>query len=326
MIEINQLKKSYGSINVLYDFDLNIKRGSITSIVGASGSGKTTLLRLISGLEIPNDGEIILNGGVVNSKDKFVPPEKRDCSLVFQDYALFPNISMIENIYFGKNSLQNKKKIDELIQLTDIESILEKFPYECSGGEQQRVALVRSLAINPSLIMMDEPLSNLDSNLKINLNLMIRKLLKKYETTAIVVTHDIADALEISDEIAVISDGKIIQKGSPDDVYNNPVSKKVAMHFGETNFIPLKMFPDSKNFLFDEKTQDYYVSLRPNQFIICDGIEIPGKKVFTGKIDSIRKIGSEQKIELECEQYRLKISLNTNNKLSKGQTLNVISL
>ena len=326
MIEINQLNKSYGSVNVLYNFDLNIKSGSIISIVGASGSGKTTLLRLISGLEIPNYGEIILNGDVVNSKKKFIPPEKRDCSLVFQDYALFPNISMIENIYFGKNSFQNKEKIDELIQLTDIEGILEKFPHECSGGEQQRVALVRSLAINPSLIMMDEPLSNLDSNLKVNLNLMIRKLLKKYKTTAIVVTHDIADALEISDEIAVISDGKIIQKGSPDDVYNNPISKKVAMHFGETNFIPLKMFPDSKNFLFDEETKDYFVSLRPNQFIIYNGVEITGEKVFTGRINSIRKIGSKYKIELECEDYRLKISLSTSDKLSKGQTLNVISL
>ena len=326
MLEINKLNKSYGRVNVLYDFELSIKSGSIISIIGASGSGKTTLLRLISGLEIPNDGEIILNGNVVNSKNKFVPPEKRDCSLVFQDYALFPNISMIENIYFGKNTLQNKEKIDELIQLTDIEGILEKFPHECSGGEQQRVALVRSLAINPSLIMMDEPLSNLDSNLKINLNLMIRKSLKKYKTTAIVVTHDIADALEISDEIAVINDGKIIQKGSPDNIYNNPVSKKVAMLFGETNFIPLKMFPDSKNFLFDEETQDYFVSLRPNQFIICDGVQISGKKVFTGKIDSIRKIASKYKIELKCENLKLKISLNTINKLSRGQTLNVMSL
>ena len=227
MLKINQLNKSYGSINVLYNFDLNIKSGSIISIVGASGSGKTTLLRLISGLEIPNDGEIILNGDVVNSKKKFIPPEKRDCSLVFQDYALFPNISMLENIYFGKNSFQNKENIDELIQLTDIEGILKKFPHECSGGEQQRVALVRSLAINPSLILMDEPLSNLDSNLKVNLNLMIRKL-KKYNTTAVIVTHDVADALDISDQIAVINNGKIIQKGSPNDVYNNPVSKKVV--------------------------------------------------------------------------------------------------
>ena len=326
MLEINQLNKSYGSVNVLYNFDLNIKSGSITSIVGASGSGKTTLLRLISGLEIPNDGEIILNGNVVNSKRKFVPPEKRDCSLVFQDYALFPNISMLENIYFGKNSLQNKEKIDELIQLTDIERILKRFPHECSGGEQQRVALVRSLAINPSLIMMDEPLSNLDSNLKVNLSLMIRKLLKKYKTTAIVVTHDIADALEISDQIAIINDGKIIQKGSPNDVYKNPVSKKVALLFGETNFIPLKMFPESKNFLFDEETQEHLVSIRPNQFSISDGVQISGKKLFTGKIESIREIASRYKLELKCEECNLKISLNTTNKLSKGQTLSVVSL
>ena len=324
MLKINQLNKSYGSMNVLSDFDLSVKSGSITSIVGASGSGKTTLLRLISGLEIPNDGKIIINGNVVNSKLKFVPPEKRDCSLVFQDYALFPNISMLENIYFGKNSFQNKENIDELIQLTDIEGILKKFPHECSGGEQQRVALVRSLAINPSLILMDEPLSNLDSNLKVNLNLMIRKLLKKYNTTAVVVTHDVADALDISDQIAVINNGKIIQKGSPNDVYNNPVSKKVALLFGETNFIPLKLFPDLKKFLFDEETQEHLVSIRPNQFSISEGIQIHGKKLFTGEIGSIRKVASRYKLELKCENFRLKISLNTTKKLSKGQQLSVV--
>tara|TARA_Y100000591_G_C21397051_1_gene480955 strand:- start:49 stop:573 length:525 start_codon:yes stop_codon:yes gene_type:complete len=174
--------------------------------------------------------------------------------------------------------------------------------------------------------MMDEPLSNLDSNLKVNLSLMIRKLLKKYKTTAIVVTHDIADALEISDQIAIINGGKIIQKGSPNDVYKNPVSKKVALLFGETNFIPLKMIPESKNFLFDEETQEYLVSIRPNQFSISEGVQISGKKSFTGKIVSIREIASRYKLELKCEECSLKISLNTTNKLSKGQTLSVISL
>ena len=165
MLKTQELSKSYGKQDVLTNFNLNIKSGEIISIVGSSGSGKTTLLRLISGLELPDSGQIILKDKVVNSENTFIQPEDRDCSLVFQDYALFPNMSMHQNIYFGKNSIHNKEKIGQLIQITDIQKIMGKFPHQCSGGEQQRVALVRSLAINPSLILMDEPLSNLDLSL-----------------------------------------------------------------------------------------------------------------------------------------------------------------
>ena len=142
------------------------------------------------------------------------PPEKRDCSLVFQDYALFPNMSVQQNIYFGKNSVNNKKNIDQLIQITGIADIMKKYPHQCSGGEQQRVALVRSLAINPSLILMDEPMSNLDSNLKTNMTKVIREILKKFGTTAIIVTHDIMDAMSMSDRIAVLDEVKSCRLGS----------------------------------------------------------------------------------------------------------------
>ena len=204
MLKTHGLSKTYGEQNVLINFNLEIESGEIISVVGGSGSGKTTLLRIISGLELPDNGQIILNNDIINGENIFVPPEKRDCSLVFQDYALFPKISMHQNIYFGKNSNSNKERVEELIRVTKIEKILNKFPHECSGGEQQRVALVRSLAVNPSLIMMDEPLSNLDYNLKSNLGSMVRRLLKKFKTTAIIVTHDIMDAMKISDRIIVI--------------------------------------------------------------------------------------------------------------------------
>lgn len=325
MLKTHGLSKSYGKQNVLIDFNLDIESGEIISVVGGSGSGKTTLLRMISGLELPDNGHIILNNDIVNGKNIFVPPEKRDCSLVFQDYALFPNISMRQNIYFGKNSSQNKERVEELIQKTKIEKILDKFPHECSGGEQQRVALIRSLAVNPSLIMMDEPLSNLDYNLKSNLGPMIRKLLKKFKTTTIIVTHDINDAMEISDKIVVIDKGKIIQKGPPNEIYNNPNSKKVALLFGETNFIPLRIYPDTKNFFFDDETKESLISIRPNQFIIYDDSVASGKKVFSGKIESIRRVASEYKLELKCNNLYLKISLNTLTKLSVGQVLKVIA-
>ncbi|MFL3008578.1 MAG: ABC transporter ATP-binding protein [Candidatus Neomarinimicrobiota bacterium] len=326
MLKTHGLSKSYDKEDVLINFNLDIESSEIIGVVGGSGSGKTTLLRLISGLELPDNGKIILNNKVVNDQDVFVTPENRDCSLVFQDYALFPNISMLDNIYFGKNSNQNKEMVNELIRVTKIEKILDKFPHECSGGEQQRVALVRSLAINPSLVLMDEPLSNLDYNLKSNLGFMIRKLLKKFKTTAVIVTHDINDAMEMSDKIIVIDKGKVIQKGPPNEIYNNPVSKKVALFFGKTNFIPLHMMPDSKYHFFDDETKESWISVRPNQFIAYNERIKNKGKIYIGKIESLKTVGSEFKLALKCNNLRLNITLNTLTKLFVGQELKVIML
>ena len=326
MLKVQALGKSYGKQNVLINFNLEVQNGEIISLLGSSGSGKTTFLRLVAGLEIPDSGQIILNEKFVNDKNTFVRPERRDCSLVFQDYALFPNMSVHENIFFGKNSDQNKKKIEQLIKITDIEKIMNKFPHQCSGGEQQRVALVRSLAVNPSLVLMDEPLSNLDYNLKTNLGALIRKLLKEFKTTAVIVTHDISDAMEISDKIAIIDEGTVVQEGSPDEVYTNPKSKKIALLFGETNFIPLKIFPESQSHFYDSKTKEDWISIRPDQFAIFDEKNSKGKKFFSGKIKFIRKIGSRSKIELKCDNISLNISLNTYLNLSVGEKLKVIVL
>ena len=326
MLQIQGISKSYGKQNVLRNFNLDIESGEIISVVGSSGSGKTTLLRLISGLEMPDNGQITLKNKIVNSDNNFVRPEDRDCSLVFQDYALFPNMSMRQNIYFGKNSESNKEKIEQLIEITGIENILEKFPHQCSGGEQQRVALVRSLAIDPSLVLMDEPLSNLDYNLKANLALVIRNLLKKFKITAIIVTHDIMDAMEMSDRIIVIDKGEVMQNGLPNELYNNPQSKKIALLFGDTNFIPLEMFPDSKNNFFDTETNKDWISIRPNQFSLYDEDLASGKKVFVGKIESIREVASEHKIELECKDLLLKVSLSSQIELSIGQELKLMAL
>ena len=325
MLQIQGISKSYGKQNVLRNFNLDIESGEIISVVGSSGSGKTTLLRLISGLEMPDNGQITLKNKIVSNDNNFVRPEDRDCSLVFQDYALFPNMSMRQNIYFGKNSESNKEKIEQLIEITDIQNILEKFPHQCSGGEQQRVALVRSLAIDPSLVLMDEPLSNLDYNLKANLALVIRNLLKKFKITAIIVTHDIMDAMEMSDRIIVIDKGEVMQNGIPNELYNNPQSKKIALLFGDTNFIPLEMFPDSKNNFFDTETNKDWISIRPNQFSLYDEDLASGKKVFVGKIESIREVASEHKIELECKDLLLKVSLSSQIELSIGQELKLMA-
>ena len=324
MLTIQGLNKSYGEQNVLNDIHLNVETGEIISVVGSSGSGKTTLLRLVSGLEIPESGEIILNDKIVNNQNVFVAPEKRNCSLVFQDYALFPNMSMYENIYFGKDSSTNIDRVKQLIDITDIKKIMEKFPHECSGGEQQRVALVRSLAINPKIILMDEPLSNLDYDLKENLGTVIRKIIKKFNTTAIIVTHDINDAMKISDRIVVLDDGSIVQNGLPNELYNNPKSKKVALLFGETNFIPLSMMPDEKNYFIDSKTKQSFISIRPNQFKIFNKNSSGSENVFSGEIQSIKEVASKIQIDLKCENLFLNVFLDRSENLILGQELKVI--
>jgi len=325
MLSIRSLNKSFDNQNVIKQLNLNVQSGEIISVVGSSGSGKTTLLRLVSGLEIPDSGQIILNDQNVNSANIYVPPESRDCSLVFQDYALFPNMTMRQNIYFGRNSSKNKARVKYLINITKIEKVIDKFPHECSGGEQQRVALVRSMAINPSLILMDEPLSNLDYNLKANLGMIIRKFIKELKTTAIIVTHDIIDAMKISDKIVVLDNGEIIQKGLPNEIYNNPNSKKVALLFGETNFIPLSMFPHEKNYFIDPVSNIALISIRPNQFSVFDENMDVGKKNFTGEIYSLNKIGSKIGVELKCDDLLLNISLNNSEKLVVGQTIKVMA-
>ena len=324
MLKVENLHKSYGKEKVLHGVNLHINSGEIVTIVGSSGSGKTTLLRLISGLEIPDSGKIVIKQNEVNSSSTFSSPEKRNCSLVFQDYALFPNMSMFDNIYFGRGSKENKEKVEDLINITNIENILDKFPHECSGGEQQRVALVRSMAIQPELILMDEPLSNLDYHLKSKISTLICEIIKKFKTTAVIVTHDIMDAMKISDRIIVFGSGNIIQDGTPNEIYDRPNSKEVALLFGQTNFIPLELFPESKYYFMDITTEKSFIPIRPEQFVIYDEIFASDRMVLSGKIHSIIKIGSNYNIELNTKDLSLIIQLKRSINLKIGQEIKVM--
>ena len=327
MVEVKNIFKYYGKQRVLNGLSLSISKGEIVSVVGSSGSGKTTLLRILSGLEIPEVGSINLDDTVVNSSDVFIPPEKRNCSLVFQDYALFPNMTMLENIYFGEGSENNKKIVSELIQVTNIEKILNKYPHECSGGEQQRVALVRSMATQPNLILMDEPLSNLDFHLKSKISLMISEIIKRYSTTAIIVTHDIMDAMKISDRIIVIDNGIILQDGSPKEIYESPISKLVARYFGETNFIPLELFPESNHHIVYSNYKEPLIHVRPNQFQLFNLENSKGKLIIEGKIKSVKNIASDLHILLDCQDIQpdIYLILSVEKELKIGQVIKVMA-
>lgn len=237
------------------DVSLEVKQGEIISLLGPSGCGKTTLLRLIAGFERPDAGAIAIGGQTVASEGVWVNPEHRHLGMVFQEYALFPHLTVADNVAFGlqkrrgekfslkvwQTSLTNTKairdRVKELLELVGLEGLDRRYPHELSGGQRQRVALARALAPSPEIVLLDEPLSNLDLQVRLYLREEVRKILKNTGTTAIFVTHDREEALAISDRVAVMRSGAIEQMGTPEEIYQAPISRFVAGFVTEANFL-----------------------------------------------------------------------------------------
>ena len=233
ILEIENLSKSYESkLEVVSDCSFSIESGNICAIVGESGSGKSTLFRLIAGLERPDKGSIKVKEKIV-SNDKFiVAPKNRNVGLVFQDFSLFPHMTVKENIEFGLVKNKNKK-IEELLKIIRMENFLNRYPHELSGGQQQRVSLARSLALDPSLLLLDEPFSNLDTELKSKLRKDVRNIIKDIGTSSIFITHDILDALDIADEIIFMDNGKIIRQCKIEDIFKDVKNEKLLKSITE---------------------------------------------------------------------------------------------
>ena len=242
ILDVKQLSHFFGEKEALTNLNFSIENNSIVSVLGPSGCGKTTLIRLIAGLEQIQKGEIFLEKSLVANKNLNVPPEKRPISYVFQDFALFPHMTVLENVSFAAGSKSNKKQlIDQVIHLAKVENFLEKYPHSLSGGEQQRVALARSIAVQPKLLLLDEPFSDLDINLKKEIIDDTLHLINSLESSAIVVTHNAEEAMFLSDAILVMEKGKLIQIGTPHDIYFKPSNLYVASLFGETNIFQSKV-------------------------------------------------------------------------------------
>jgi iron(III) transport system ATP-binding protein len=236
ILDVKNLHHSYGEIEALNNLSFSIKNSSIVSVLGPSGCGKTTLIRVIAGLESVQKGEIFIEDAIVANNQLNTPPEKRPISYVFQDFALFPHMTVLENISFAAGSRKNKKQlIDQVIQLAKVDNFLQKYPHSLSGGEQQRVALARSIAVQPKLLLLDEPFSDLDINLKREIIDDTLHLINSLESSALVVTHNAEEAMFLSDMIIVMDQGKIVQVGTPHQIYFHPVNQYVASLFGETN-------------------------------------------------------------------------------------------
>lgn len=237
MLTIESLSKSFdnGKSYALEDVTFNLKAGQVCAIVGESGSGKTTLVRLIAGLERPDLGTVKMDGKVMASLGKFVQPEKRKIGLVFQEYALFPHLTVLDNVLYGISKVKNKKeRAQKMLTLVGLEDMGQRYPHQLSGGQQQRVALARALAPEPELLILDEPFSNLDAMLRTQLRNEVFDIIRKTKVSVLFVTHDTQDALSVADEILILQNGKVVQKDAASNLYVNPNTLYVASLFGST--------------------------------------------------------------------------------------------
>ncbi|MBF0280448.1 MAG: ABC transporter ATP-binding protein [SAR324 cluster bacterium] len=242
ILDCQSISKQFGQVTVLDNVSLKLKKQEFLAILGPSGCGKSTLLRIIAGLETMNSGQVSLHGERVSDSKRVRPTEKRNLGMVFQNIALFPHLSVAVNIGFGLKGRSSKKKqrIKEMLELLELQGYEDKMPHEISGGEQQRVALARAFAPNPELILLDEPFSSLDSKLRVQLRKELYQILRKAKVSVILVTHDQMEAFTFADRLLVFQKGKIVQEGSPAEIYHKPVSPWVASFVGESNFLSME--------------------------------------------------------------------------------------
>lgn len=317
-LSIQNIRKKFNKIEVLKGINLDINKGEFVCFLGPSGCGKTTLLRIIAGLE-KNDSGVML----VDEKNiTHLEPSERNLSMVFQSYALFPNMTVYENIEYGlKKKIKDKslraKKIEEVLRLVNLEHISSKYPDEMSGGQQQRVSLARAIALEPNILLLDEPLSALDAKVRENLRKEIKDIQRKLGITTIMVTHDQEEALTMADRIAVMNGGEIVQFGTPKEIYSSPKDIFVADFIGKINFITNK---------------EEVFAIRPE--MIEFSLEKEDKS-FVGKIKSIEFRGAFYRIGVEVldeilyidiisqkwEKLNLKLEDNFYIKLDNGINL-----
>jgi iron(III) transport system ATP-binding protein len=237
-IAVRGVRKHFGQAHVLRGVDLDVGAGSLVALLGPSGCGKTTLLRAVAGLERPDSGRIALGGRVLSDDGVFVAPERRRVGMVFQDWALFPHLTVGRNVGYGLERRERRGgRVDDALALVELTGLADRMPATLSGGQQQRVALARALASRPAALLLDEPFSNLDAGLRTSIRVEVRELLHRLGLTALFVTHDQEEAFAIGDEVAVMVDGVIEQQGAPWAVYERPATRAVAAFVGDANFV-----------------------------------------------------------------------------------------
>ena len=238
MVCLHDVGKRFGDVRAVEGAQFCVEEGELVALLGPSGCGKTTLLRLIAGFERPDAGEILVAGRPVAGGGRWVPPEHRRVGLVFQDYALFPFLTVAENVIFGVRRRERGRRLAELLRLVGLDGLEARYPHELSGGQQQRVALARALAPQPALVLLDEPWSNIDPLRRGELRDELAAILRRAGVTVVLVTHDREEAFSLADRIAIMRDGTIVQEGSPEELYGAPADRWTAEFVGAANFVP----------------------------------------------------------------------------------------
>ena len=331
-LQIKNLTKYFDDAKVLNDINLNVTDGEFIVLVGPSGSGKSTILRVIAGLEEPTSGEVVIDNKVVNK----VHPKDRDVAMVFQNYSLYPHLSIFDNIAFSLkmkkvHSTEITKRVNEVASLLGVQNYLSKRPKELSGGERQRVALGRAIVRNPNLFLMDEPLSNLDAKLRVQMRSEILKLYKSLSATIVYVTHDQIEALTMGSKIVVLNNGCIQQVDTPINIYNNPANLFVATFIGSPamNLLDIK-FADNNKFILCGNVYDIsFLNLNAKNISISD---LLGKELVLGvrpehlrlePCGEIKLTASIDLIEMLGDQYLVYASIKNDSQKNNAYTLSI---
>lgn len=248
---LSNLEKRYGYLTVVKNVNLSVDQGKLVCLLGPSGCGKTTTLRLVAGFVPANGGEIRVGGKIVSSESMTLPPERRNMSMIFQSYALWPHMTVFQNIAYGLklrklSGSRIEERVNAILAVTQLSQLAARYPGELSGGQQQRVSLARALVVKPEILLLDEPLSNLDANLREEMRFEIRRLHDEFRYTTVYVTHDQAEAMTTADMIVVMNDGRIEQAGTPEDIYARPETEFVARFIGGTNILTGKSLSGNK--------------------------------------------------------------------------------
>lgn len=305
-ITIDHVSKAYGTTPVLEDVSLNVPEGSLTVLLGPSGSGKTTMLHIIAGLLEKDRGTIEFDGRAIDS----LPIHKRGAVLMDQSVTLFPHMTVEQNVAFGltmrhQNKGETRKKVKELLDLVELSGHEQKKPSELSGGQMQRVALARALAVEPNVLLLDEPFSKLDITLRASMRRFVKDLVQSLGMTTIMVTHDAAEALSMADQVAVLLDHKLEQVGPPEEVYERPASRAVAEFFGERNYVSATLNGEPHTFI-----------LRPDEIALVPAAE--GESGPVGTVVSREYTGEIYRYEVESEGIRYLCSTMSHEPFPEG--------
>ncbi len=334
-VKLSEVTKRYGKITAVDHLSLTVHDQEMVSLLGPSGCGKTTTLRCVAGFVIPDEGKIFIGDQEVTR----VPPEKRDIGFVFQNFALWPHMTVHQNLAFGLRlrkvpKSQIKRRVQEALALVRMEGMEDRYPRQLSGGQQQRVALARALVLQPRVLLLDEPLSNLDAKLREEMRFEIRELQRKLKITAIYVTHDQAEALVLSDRIAILNHGKIEQIGTPEEIYQRPVSKFVASFVGICSFIQAQVIKLSSDgavlstedglVISTKRTdltlgQSVTLAIRPEFAEVFFSRPANDVNVFPAQVARFAYLGDNVDCWLKVGQWDLRIRLPAFRAISAGQ-------